>query len=34
VDADSHEVEIADVATFGLAELSVAWEGTLPALFD
>ncbi|HEX5405098.1 MAG TPA: AIR synthase related protein, partial [Pseudonocardiaceae bacterium] len=33
VDGESHEVAIDGVATFGLAELSVAWEGTLPALF-
>jgi phosphoribosylformylglycinamidine synthase II len=33
VDAMSQEVEIQGMATFGLAELSVAWEGTLPALF-
>jgi phosphoribosylformylglycinamidine synthase len=31
--SDEQEVEIEGVATFGLAELSVAWEGTLPALF-
>jgi phosphoribosylformylglycinamidine synthase len=34
VDAAADAVEIQGVATFGLAELSAAWEGTLPALFD
>ncbi|HKN99760.1 MAG TPA: phosphoribosylformylglycinamidine synthase subunit PurL, partial [Pseudonocardiaceae bacterium] len=33
VDAAADAVEIQDVATFGLAELAAAWEGTLPALF-
>jgi phosphoribosylformylglycinamidine synthase len=33
VDADAKAVQIQDVASFDLAELSAAWEGTLPALF-
>src|SRR5690606_8621192 len=32
-DEQSDELEIQDVATFGLDELRQAWEGTLPALF-
>ncbi|MFF5985579.1 phosphoribosylformylglycinamidine synthase subunit PurL [Prauserella flavalba] len=34
VDPEAGALEIQDVATFGLDELSTAWEGTLPALFD
>jgi phosphoribosylformylglycinamidine synthase len=33
VDADVDAVEIQGVATIGLSDLRVAWEGTLPALF-
>ncbi|GAA1241734.1 phosphoribosylformylglycinamidine synthase subunit PurL [Prauserella halophila] len=32
-DEHSDQLEIQDVATFGLGELREAWEGTLPALF-
>ncbi|GAB3485634.1 phosphoribosylformylglycinamidine synthase subunit PurL [Amycolatopsis cihanbeyliensis] len=34
VDPESRALEIQDVATFDLAELRAAWEGTLPALFE
>jgi phosphoribosylformylglycinamidine synthase len=30
---DEQRLDIQDVATFTLAELRQAWEGTLPALF-
>ncbi|MQA61896.1 MAG: phosphoribosylformylglycinamidine synthase subunit PurL [Actinophytocola sp.] len=34
VDPVSEALQIQDIATFPLAELRRAWEGTLPALFD